>query len=326
MMTSKKLVGITAVLIFVAGIVVYFKISSSTQLKPASSKDKAEQQVKDEIALGKKLFSDKRLSRNETISCLTCHIPQKAFTDGLPKSIGINDLVALRNAPSLYNIADAPYFMHDGGVPTLEMQAIVPIQDLNEMGFSMKELISRLKTIPEYVSTFERVFQREIDAWTITRSLAQFEKTLISKQSRFDLFLLDSIKHPLSQNELNGWKLFSSDFGCVKCHALPNFTNYQFESNFLTQQSNDDPGRFRITGKEEDRGKFKIPSLRNVTLTAPYMHDGSYKTLEEVVEAYFNAQKSTIRPKSQLTKKEISDLMAFFGTLIDTSSVDLTRF
>ena len=326
MMTSKKLVGITVVVIGLVSLFFYIEISSSTHVKTAPSEDSISIQLQAEIDLGKKLFSDTRLSRNETISCLTCHVPQKAFTDGLKKSIGINGLVALRNAPSLYNIADAPYFMHDGGVPTLEMQAIVPIQDLNEMGFSMKELIVRLKTIPEYVSIFEKVYQREIDAWTITRSLAQFEKTLISKQSRFDLFLMDSVKHPLSQNERNGWKLFSSDFGCIECHALPNFTSYDFATNYLTNITEEDPGRFRITRKEEDRGNFKIPSLRNITLTAPYMHDGSYETLEEVVQAYFNAKKSTIRPESQLTKKEISDLIAFFGTLIDTSSVDLTEF
>lgn len=281
--------------------------------------------IEEEIAFGKQLFSDKRLSKDETISCTTCHLPHLAFTDGEIKSIGVGGNLALRNSPSLYNISEAPYFMLDGGVPTLEMQAVVPIQDLNEMGFTMKELIARLKLIPAYRKAAKRIYNRDIDAWVITRSLARFEKTLVSKNSKFDQYLRDSINNKLSKSELNGFQLFK-ELNCIKCHALPNFTNYGFKNNYLTVYTDNDPGRFRISGNESDKGKYKVPSLRNVSMTAPYMHDGSYKDLESVVKAYFNSSKSLIRRERIISEDEIYTIIDFLGTLTDTSSMDLTGF
>lgn len=321
----RNLLRIIAFIILIALIFVGYRHCQKSTIQSSVSLDQ-EQMLQAEIALGKQFFFDKRLSRDETISCSSCHSPRRAFTDGKAQSTGVNGLFALRNAPSLYNLTDVPYFMHDGGVPTLEMQAIVPIQDLNEMGFSMKELIARLKTIPEYTKAAKEIYNREIDAWVITRSLTQFQKTLISTNSRFDQFLNDSINNPLSTSEMRGWQLFSEEMNCVKCHSLPNLTNYSFEKNGLTSALNKDFGRFRISGLQEDKGKFKVPSLRNITLTAPYMHDGSYADLNSVIEAYLFSEKSIIITKKTFTEEDIRSVLDFFETLIDTNSVDLSGF
>ncbi len=321
----RNLLRIIAFIILIVIIPVGYRYFQKSDVQSTISVNK-EDLLQAEINLGRKFFFDKRLSRDETISCSSCHSPRKAFTDGKAQSTGINGLFALRNAPSLYNLLDAPYFMHDGGVPTLEMQAIVPIQDLNEMGFSMKELIERLKTIPEYTKAAQEIYNREIDAWVITRSLTQFQKTLVSKNSRFDQFLEDSVKNPLTKSEMRGWQLFSQEINCVKCHSLPNLTNYSFESNGLTYALNKDFGRFRISGLLEDKGKFKVPSLRNITLTGPYMHDGSYPDLKSVLEAYLFSEKSMIITKKTYVAEDINSILDFFETLVDTNSVDLSGF
>lgn len=324
--SNRNLIRIIVLIVFFSSAVFAIFYTRDLSIDTTESPLSESEKLKAEIELGKQLFVDKRLSRDQSISCVSCHLPELAFTDGKIKSIGIYGQKALRNAPSLYNISEAPYFMQDGGVPTLEMQAIVPIQDLTEMGFTMKELIARLKTIPKYRTAAKRIYNREIDAWVITRSIAAFEKTLISKNSRFDQYLKDSVNNPLSQSELQGWKLFSKELNCVKCHSIPNLTNYKFETNFLTKSSIEDPGRFRISNKEEERGRFKVPSLRNISLTAPYMHDGSYSDLKSVLDAYFNSENPILYPKNTLSNKEIESIIDFFGTLIDTSFVDLTGF
>lgn len=273
---------------------------------------------------GKLLFEDKRLSRDATISCTSCHIEKLAFTDGKPKSIGIGGKIALRNAPSLFNLTDVPHFMFDGAVPTLEMQAIIPIQDVNEMGFSMGELVQRLKGIKKYADLSKSLYKRELDAYVITRALASFERTLVSKNSKFDRFKESNYTKGFTASEKRGWEIFSKELNCIECHALPNFTSYQFKSNRLTALSDEDEGRFRITGHEEDKGLYKVPSLRNVAITAPYMHDGSYSTLDQVLQEYFkkkgNVESKEI-PNINLNPEKLYDLKSFLYTLTDSSLV-----
>lgn len=277
------------------------------------------------IAFGKKLFFDKRLSGNNELSCASCHHPDKAFTDGLPKSHGVNGETAMRNAPSLLNSSYFKSYMYDGEVKTLEEQVLVPIQDHLEMGSSMREVLRKLSKDPEYKRLAKSIFNRELDAYVITRAISTYERSLVSRNSKFDRFR-EGDKQALNANELAGWRLFSEKLYCTKCHSGPDFTNYSVVSNGLYTDYGADPGRFRINGLEKERGAFKVPGLRNVSLTAPYMHDGSIRTLKEVIIHYSKGgaafpNKSPIIKPFHLTNLEINQLECFFKTLVDTSFV-----
>lgn len=279
----------------------------------------------EKVAFGKRLFFDKRLSRDNSISCASCHQPEKAFTDGLPKSIGVNGQVAMRNAPSLLNSAYSQAYMYDAEVKTLEMQALVPIRDHLEMASSMKEVVEKLRKDPHYRHLARSVFKRELDAFVVTRALSAYERSLISRNSRFDQYRAGK-KDALTKDERAGWKLFSEKLVCTQCHSGPDFTNYQAMSNGLHTDYGDDQGRYRINGQENERGTFKVPGLRNVTLTAPYMHDGSMQTLREVLIHYSTGgkpfpNKSPLIQPFVLSDLEMSQLEAFFQSLVDTSAI-----
>ena len=280
----------------------------------------------EKIAFGKRLFFDKRLSRNNEISCASCHKPHKAFTDGLAKSRGVNGSVAMRNAPSLFNSAFFKSYMYDGEVKTLEEQILVPIQDHLEMGSSMKEVLHKLSKDPNYRRLAKSLFNRELDAYVITRAISTYERSLISRNSRFDRYRAGE-QAALNADEKAGWLLFSRKLYCTKCHSGPDFTNYAVVSNGLYNDYGTDQGRYRINGLEEEKGAFKVPGLRNVSLTAPYMHDGSLRTLKEVIKHYakggvsFSNKSGIIKPYV-LNELEISQLESFLRTLTDTSMVD----
>lgn len=277
------------------------------------------------IAFGKKLFFDKRLSRNNELACASCHQPQKAFTDGLPKSRGVNGQTAMRNAPSLLNSSYFKRYMYDGEVKTLEEQVLVPIQDHLEMGSSMKEVLQKLSKDSQYKQLARSIFNRELDAYVITRAISTYERSLISRNSRFDKFRAGD-KQALTADERAGWILFSEKLYCMKCHSGPDFTNYSVVSNGLYSDYGTDAGRFRINGLEKERGAFKVPGLRNVSLTAPYMHDGSIRTLKEVVlhyskgGAHFSNKSPIIKP-FKLNSLEINQLELFLEALTDTSTI-----
>lgn len=281
--------------------------------------------TEEKVAFGKKLFFDKRLSAGNQVSCATCHQPEKAFTDGLPKSIGVNGRKAMRNAPSILNSAYFSRYMYDGEVKTLEEQVLVPLQDHQEMASSMKEILQKLSNDKEYQNLAKSIFNRELDAYVITRAISSYERSLISRNSRFDQYRSGNGKS-LNANEIAGWKLFSEKLYCTKCHSGPDFTNYSVVSNGLYSNYGFDQGRYRINGIEEEKGMFKVPGLRNVSLTAPYMHDGSIRTLREVILHYakggedFPNKSSLIKPFS-LTDVEIRQLESFLGSLVDTSLV-----
>jgi cytochrome c peroxidase len=277
-------------------------------------------------AFGKLLFFDKRLSKNNEVSCASCHQPQKAFTDGLPKSAGVGGKTAMRNAPSLLNSAYFKTYMYDGELKTLEQQVLVPIQDHLEMGSSMKEVLQKLSKDANYNRLAKSVFNRKLDAYVITRAISTYERSLISQNSKFDRYRAGA-KNALNANEIAGWKLFSEKLYCTECHSEANFTNYKVLSNGLYSDYGTDQGRYRINGLEKEKGTFKVPSLRNVSLTAPYMHDGSIKTLREVILHYSNggakfSNKSPIIKPFRLNNLEINQLELFLKTLIDTSQVN----
>ena len=271
--------------------------------------------------LGKKLFFDPILSIDSTISCASCHKPSISFSDDVALSNGVKDRMGVRNSPSLANVGYHPYYLREGGVPTLEMQVLVPIQEHNEFNHNIVDISEQLLTIPEYVELSQTAYNRNPDPFVITRAIATFERSLISGNSAYDLYQ-NGNNNALSSQEIKGMNLFfSSKTNCSSCHGGFNFTDYSFQNNGLFTNY-EDIGRMRITNDSSDLALFKVPSLRNVMLTAPYMHSGQIKTLEEVIEHYNNGgvnyfNKSTEIVPLNLTNSEKTDLLAFLKSLTD---------
>lgn len=270
--------------------------------------------------LGKQLFFDPIMSADVSISCASCHQPELAFSDDRAFSPGVAQRPGTRNSPSLANVAYHPYYTREGSVPTLEMQVLVPIQEHNEFDFNILLIAERLRADSTYFQMALDAYGREPDPYVITRALACFERSLISGNSAYDQHQRG--EKNLSPSGLRGQELFFSErTQCSSCHGGFNFTNYAFANNGLYTDY-PDPGRFRFTGEEEDRAKFKTSSLRNVDLTAPYMHDGSLPTLEAVVDHYSSGgkdhpNKSPLLQPLLLSEQEKEDLVAFLQSLSD---------
>lgn len=274
------------------------------------------------IDLGRKLFFDPILSRDSTISCSSCHHSDLYFTDGLPLSLGIDSKHAFRNAPSLINVAYQPYMFWDGGVPTIEQQVLAPISNPLEMDFDVNAVIERLKQHAEYVTLFKKAYNQEPTVFALTRAIANYERTLFSGRSAYDEFQYYGNASALSASSLNGKNIFFGEKGeCFHCHNEYNFTDNSFKNNGLYLQYADS-GRARITLLPSDVGKFKVPSLRNIAMTAPYMHDGSIATLSDVIEHYNSGgkphpNKSGLIKPLNLTEQEKEDLLNFLLSLTD---------
>lgn len=271
--------------------------------------------TRERVALGRTLFYSTSLSRTGTVSCASCHDPARAFTDGLPVSRGVDDRVGTRNAPSLANVGYAPNFLREGGVPTLEMQVLVPIQEHNEFDMNIIDVVERLRADADLMRRSRDAYGRELDAFVVTRSIAAFQRTLVSGRSRAD-------RGVLTTSEERGRALFASDrTSCSGCHGGFLYTNHTFANNGALVRYTD-PGRARLTHAAADSAVFRVPSLRNVAVTAPYMHNGTIATLREVVDTY-NAgghphpnKDPRIRPLG-LTDAECADLTAFLESLTD---------
>lgn len=276
------------------------------------------------IALGKRLFYDPALSRDSTVSCASCHKQSLAFADSTTTSPGIAGRPGTRNAPSLANVAYQIRLLREGGVPTLEMQVLVPIQEHNEFDFNILNIAERLERNPEYLDLSRQAYDRKPDPFVITRAIAAFERTLLSGNSAFDQWYFQGKTRALSAEAQRGFALFNSErLGCNNCHSGFLFTNQNFANNGLYEHYAD-PGRMRLTGLESDRAVFKIPSLRNVAVTAPYMHDGSLNSLNAVLDHYQTGGKPhpnknpALQPFA-LTMREREDLLAFLKSLTDVS-------
>ncbi|MBI1192600.1 MAG: c-type cytochrome [Bacteroidetes bacterium] len=271
--------------------------------------------------LGKRLFYEPALSVDSSISCASCHAQNLAFSDGRAVSLGVADAPGTRNAPTLTNVAYHPYFMREGGVTTLEMQVGVPIQEHAEFNFNFVLLAERLSQDESYQQQSRQAYNRKIDPFVISRAIATFERTLISGRSAYDRFLQGE-NSALDAAALHGKDLFFSErTSCSSCHAGFDLTAYAFENNGLYTDYAD-PGRARLTGLESDRALFKVPTLRNIAVTAPYMHDGSLPNLEAVVAHYRSGgqahpNKSALIRPLDLTDQEAADLLAFLQTLTD---------
>lgn len=285
----------------------------------------------DRYALGRRLFYDPILSVDSSISCATCHKPQLAFSDNRSTTPGVFDRPGKRNAPTLTNVAYHPYLTREGGVSSLEKQVLVPIQEHNEFGFNILSIADRLMDDQEYVDMSWKAYNRDPDYFVIVRAIATFERSLISGNSPYDKYRFQGKVGALSPDELAGMDLFFSErTNCSKCHSGFNFTNYGFENNGL-YQTYEDPGRYRLTKQDHDLARFKVPTLRNVAETAPYMHDGSLGSLREVVDHYVSGgakhqnKSSLIRPLD-LQEREKQQLVRFLESLSDHDFINNLQF
>ena len=293
------------------------------------------------VALGKKLFFDKILSGDETQSCATCHNPQKAFTDNLQFSTGIDGNLGTRNAMPLFNLAwnFDERFTWDGKEFSLEKQALEPVSNPIELHSKWTNVEEKLQNHAEYPTLFKQAYGTStIDSTLITKAIAQFERTLISGNSKFDKFLSGEVN--LTLEEQNGFDIFMDEAkgDCFHCHGSNNnplWTDNKFHNNGLDSNFSD-LGLGAITGDPADNGKFKTPSLRNLAFTAPYMHDGRFATLEEVINHYSDGLQpsSTIDPLMKkvnqggvgLSAKDKADLKAFLLSLSDFNFINNPDF
>jgi cytochrome c peroxidase len=273
------------------------------------------------IALGKKLFYDARLSRDNSISCGSCHKLENAFAEPLSLSKGIDGRTGFRNAQALFNLAWKDHFFRDGGVSLLKLTSMNPIQNPDEMGSSIQAIVGKLQDDEAYKAEFKKAYDDTLSGNSILHALMCFQLTLISGNSRYDQWKNGNTT-ALSENEKKGMDLFfSSKTGCSNCHGGFNFTSPGFTCNGLFE-TYADSGRQRITMDPADRGKFSVPSLRNIDLTAPYMHDGSIATLDDVLNRYikggtaFYNKDERIRPL-KLSNAERDALLAFLRSLSD---------
>jgi cytochrome c peroxidase len=277
--------------------------------------------TKQKAELGRLLYFDKRLSADGTVSCASCHHPKFSFTDGNNVSTGIKGQKGGRSAPTVFNRAYSLAQFWDGRAGTLEEQAKGPMANPIEMGNTHEALVSKLRQIPGYRTRFNGVFGTgDIDIDQVAKAIATFERTVLSGNSPYDQYKAGNKKAMTSQ-QVRGMQLFFGKGRCDACHEGINFTTNAYHNLGIgTDKPNPDEGRFVVTKKTEDWGAFKTPTLREIARTAPYMHDGSIKTLEEVVDIYDkggipnrNLDKS-IR-KLQLTPGEKKDLVAFLNAL-----------
>ena len=282
-----------------------------------------EEHSPEEIALGKTLFFDPRLSINKTQSCASCHNPDLGFGDGLKFSLGAMGKPVGRNTPHIYNLAWNLEFFWDGRAKSLEHQALGPIEAEGEMNMPLEKLTARLRTVKYYRDNFKKVYNDDkIEANNIAKAIAAFERTIIVDDTPFDRYMKGK-KEAMSPSAIRGMKLFTGTARCNICHDGPNFTDNSYHNIGVGDK---DIGR----GKDikTQIGAFKTPGLRNVTLTAPYMHDGSEGTLEDVIRFYNRGgngspKTSKIIKKLNLTEAEIMDLVAFMGAL--TQPLDIPR-
>lgn len=270
--------------------------------------------TKQGIALGRRLFYDPALSRDSTISCSSCHLSFTAFAHvDHALSHGIEDRIGLRNAPALVNLAWMQSFMWDGAINHLDFQALAPIAHPAEMDFSIEQVVQRIQKKPGFPSLFFEAFgDSSVTGERLLKAMAQFELTLISANSKYDRML--SGKEAFTAQEQNGYRLFQKN--CASCHVEPLFTHPGFEKNGLPMDTTLlDFGRMKVTGQSSDSLKFKAPTLRNIEFSFPYMHDGRFKKLREVIQFY--AENNSIAPKIALNPNEKVDLLAFLLTLTD---------
>lgn len=281
--------------------------------------------------LGRALFYETKLSRDNTISCGTCHQQFAAFANAdHDLSHGIGDLLGKRNSPALFNLTWHPSLMHDGGVNHIEVQAVSPITNPVEMDETINNVVTKLNDSPRYDSLFRKAFgSSDVTSERMLKALGQFMGLLYSYNAKYDKYKRGEIA--LSAEELSGLATFEAK--CASCHQPPLFTDFEYRNNGLSVNPVlHDSGRALITLKQGDLYKFKTPSLRNIAVTAPYMHDGRYKTMEECIEHYASGidNHTNLAPELEygihLTPVEKSNIISFLHTLTDHEFLNDARY
>ncbi len=284
--------------------------------------------------LGRKLFYDPRLSRNNTISCGTCHQQFAAFSNfEHPRSHGIDDSLGNRNSPPIFNLNWHTSFFWDGGVNHIESQPINPIQNPVEMDANLPDIINKLKADADYRARFNAAFGNDtINSQRIFKAFAQFMGAMVSSNSKYDKYKRGEAGGEMTASELNGYQVFKEN--CASCHAEPLFTDFSIRNNGLRPSSIlKDSGRAHITHDPADLYKFKVPTLRNLKYTAEYMHDGRFESLDQVIVHYTFTMDTTmptidtlLKTKMVLTDVQKVDLLKFLNTLNDEVFVKDPRF
>jgi cytochrome c peroxidase len=273
------------------------------------------------VRLGRRLFFDPILSADNTVACASCHQPEHGFAGSESRPRGIRGQRGPRRASSLFNRAYGTSFFWDGRESTLEGQALRPIEDPTEMGSTIAAVLDRLRADATYKAQFEAAFTEGLTADNLGRALASFERVLLRGDSPVDRFRRQGNTEALTARERQGLWLYESKGRCWRCHSGANFTDESYHNTGVSWgKVPADLGRFAVTKKKEDRGRFKTPTLRGVALTGPYMHDGSLKSLEDVVEFYnrgggANPKLDPVLAPLNLSKDEMRDLVAFLKAL-----------
>jgi cytochrome c peroxidase len=288
--------------------------------------------TKDGFELGRKLFYESRLSRNNTISCGFCHLQTSAFTHhGHDVSHGIDDRLGSRNSPPIMNLAWNTTFMWDGGVFDMDLQPIAPITNFVEMDETVENVLNKLRNTAPYPAMFKKAFgTEEITTAYMMKALSQFMVMLVSDQSKYDSVIRKQ-GLSFSTDEQQGYEIYQQK--CSSCHKEPLFTDHSFRNNGISVGPNNDEGRYAITLNPDDKYKFKVPSLRNLAYTAPYMHDGRFYTLQAVLNHYTSEVQNSVtldpllKPNGiPLTTDEQQKLLAFLNTLNDRNFITDKRF
>lgn len=273
------------------------------------------------IELGKQLYFDGRLSKNNAISCAFCHNPGTGFADSRQTSIGVGGGIGGRQSPTVYNTGFNHVQFWDGRARSLEEQAIGPIHNPVEMAETHEHVVAKLGKIKGYQQEFRAVFGTEVNLQGIAEAIAAYERTVLSTNSAFDKYVLGDVK-AMDEAAARGLGLFKGKARCILCHNGPNFTDNQFHNLGVPQVGpmKEDLGRYNVSRADKDKGAFKTPTLRSVTETAPYMHDGAFKTLEEVVDFLdqgggTNPTLSPLMRPLGLTTEEKADLVMFLKAL-----------
>jgi len=275
------------------------------------------------VRLGAQLYFDTRLSADHTISCATCHDPKTGWANHHPTDTGIRGQVGGRNSGTILNAAHMRVQLWDGRAATLEEQALGPIHNPIEMGETLENVVRKLDAIPGYKAQFNTVFGTDVNADGIARAIAAFERTVVSGPSPYDRWLAGE-KSAMTPAAVRGMNLFNGKGHCSPCHSGPAFSDQGYHNiGVAMDKPKPDLGREAVTKDARDRGRFKTPGLRNCALTAPYLHDGSEKTLADVVEYYdrggtANPDLDPLMLPLRLTRREKADLVAFLEALTGT--------
>jgi cytochrome c peroxidase len=302
---------------FLAALVLVISQSGFTDTEPKTPAE-----------LGRKLFFDPILSKTKKISCASCHKEEFAFADTSAVSLGVRNQHGLRNTPSAMNMKLQVAFFWDGRANTLEQQALMPIENPIEMDLQVKTAVWRLNNNKIYKKLFEAIFRKAPNEHNLAKALAEFERTLETNDSPLDDWLLNDNERAVTESAKRGYALFNGTKAkCVQCHFGADFNNVEFRSIGLYDgKTLKDTGRAAITKRKEDIGKFKIGALRNVAITPPYMHNGMFKTLYEVVDYYNDPDKivphaigrdTLLAKPMNLTEQEKTDLVNFMEALTD---------